>query len=218
MAAQPALTPARRAVAAALLFWAAATLAGVSLAERGVEYRVFGLTEGVFALLLTFVLTGRGAWVPPPGWTGALPLVYGTLANAQLLELLLPPPGILEWGVLTVLAFSAWAALGAASPRRLLGSLATLALLLAMLKFSVLPVLWERSGPAAGEAFGLGNFAEAARRWLSARPPDRPAGQLLGFLGLAAWAVATRLLWPAGRAAAPPATVPPEGVDRGEPA
>ncbi|HEV2148298.1 MAG TPA: hypothetical protein VGR37_12915 [Longimicrobiaceae bacterium] len=190
-----ALTPARRAVAAALLFLGSAALAGVHLVAEGVRYRVPGLPEGVFALLLTYVLLLRRGWIRPAGWLGWLAVGYGTAANAQLLELLLPPPGVIEWMVVFVLAFAAWGALTAGTRTRLMASLASLALLLALLKFSVIPVLWERVGPAPGEAFGLGNAAESVRRILAEHEPTRPAGQLVGLLALGLWALGTRLLW-----------------------
>lgn len=195
MAAAAPLTPERRAVAAALLFLAAGALAGITLRTQGVEYRTFGLTEGLFALLLTYLLLLRGVWRRPPGVIGWIAVVYGTLAGAQILELLFPPPGIVEWVVVTGLAFSAWGALAGGTRERLVASLAGLALLLALLNFSVIPAIWDRAGPAPGEAFGLGNLAESFRRLFVDYQPTRPAGQLVAFLGIGCWALATRLLW-----------------------
>lgn len=193
--APPALTPARRAVAAALLFLASATLAGIALRPEGVEYRTFGMTEGVFALLLSYLLLLRGVWRRPPGAPGWLAVVYGTLAGAQLLELLLPPPGVIEWVVVTVLALTAWAALAGGTRERLVASLGGLALLLALLNFSVIPLVWDRAGPAPGDALGLGNLAEGLRRLFVDYRPVRPAGQMVGALAVGCWALATRLLW-----------------------
>lgn len=195
MAAAAPLTPARRAVAAALLFLAAGALAGVTLRTEGVEYRTFGLTEGLFALLLTYILLLQGAWRRPPGVTGWLAVAYGTLAGAQILELLFPPPGVVEWVVVTGLALTAWSALSGGPRERLIASLAGLALLLALLNFSVIPALWERAGPAPGEAFGLGDLAENFRRLFVDYRPVRPAGHLVGFAAIACWAAGTRLLW-----------------------
>ena len=189
------MTAAQRAVAASLLLLGSAVLAGLTPLEQGVAYRTFGLVEGVFALLLSYVLVRRGAWNPAAGWTGWLPLFYGTLANAQLLELLMPPPGMIEWGVAGALSVAAWGALGRGTRHRLVVSLASLALLLAVLKFSVIPVLWRNLGPAAGTAMGLGDLAESARRILADYQPVHPAGQLVGFLALCLWALATRILW-----------------------
>lgn len=190
------MTASQRAVAASLLLLGSAVLAGLTLLEDGIAWRTFGLVEGVFALLLTYVLARRGAWPAATGWAAWTVLVYGTLANAQLLELLLPPPGMIEWGVVGALSVAAWGALGRGSRHRLVVSLASLALLLAVLKFSVIPVLWRHAGPAAGTALGLGDLAESARRILADHQPVRPGGQLVGALALALWVLATRLLWP----------------------
>ncbi|HEX8360714.1 MAG TPA: hypothetical protein VF613_11415, partial [Longimicrobium sp.] len=89
-------TPAQRAVGAALLFLAAAALAGVAPTDRGVQYRAFGIVEGVFSLLLTYILLQRRAWTSPAGVAGWAAVVYGTLATAQIAEFLFPPPGVVE--------------------------------------------------------------------------------------------------------------------------
>ena len=104
----------------------------------------------------------------------------------------IPAPGVLEWMVMTGLAFSAWAIVGARSRSRLLGSLSAVALLLAILKFSVIPVLWDRAGPGPGEAWGLGDLAEGLRRLVVDYEPVTPAGQLVGFAAIALWAGGTR--------------------------
>lgn len=190
------MTAAQRHVLAALAFLASATVAGIALVPDGVEYRAFGMVEGVFALLLAYLLVFRGAWERPETLTGWLAVGYGVVASAQCLELLLPPPGMIEWMVVAGIAVTAWGAFSGGTRRRLVVSLASLALLLAVLTFSVIPVLWARMGPAAGTAFGLGDVAEAARRTFADYRPLRPLGQLVGFGALALWAVGTRLLWP----------------------
>jgi hypothetical protein len=189
------MTAAQRGVVASILFLVCATLAGIVLEDGGTAYRTFQLPEGVFALLLTYILVQRGAWIPPAGALGWMALAYGTLANAQVLELLFPPPGVIQWSVAGALAIAAWGALGQGSRHRLVVSLASLALLLALLKFSVIPVLWSHAGPAAGTAFGLGDLAEGARRLAADHRPVRPAGQLVGFAALCFWCLATHLLW-----------------------
>lgn len=192
---QVTLSPARRAIAAALLFLAAAFLAGVSPGESGFAYRTFGVTEGILAILLSHVMLQRSVWWSPPGALRWIAVAYGTIATAQILDLLIPAPGVLEWMVLTGLAFSAWAIVGARSRSRLLGSLSAVALLLAILKFSIIPVLWDRAGPGPGEAWGLGDLAEGLRRLVVDYEPVTPAGQLVGFAAIALWAGGTRLLW-----------------------
>ena len=189
------MTAAQRAVAASLLFLASAALAGVTLVEHGVEYHLFGLIEGIFALLLGYLLVLRGAWAAPSGVVGWVAVIYGTIATAQVLELLFPPPGLVQWVVVTGVAITAWSVFSGGSPRRLVASLASLAVVLALVRYSVIPVLWNHLGPAEGTAFGLGNLAEGARRVFADWQPVRPATELVGFVAICFWALATRLLW-----------------------
>jgi len=204
----PALTwtPARRAVAASLLFLAAGVLAGVTPLEHGVEYHLFGIVEGLFALLLAYLLVLRGAWAAPVGLVGWVAVAYGTVATAQVLEFLFPPPGLVQWVVVAGMAITAWSVFSAGTPRRLVASLASLAVILALVRYSVIPVLWTRIGPAQGTAFGLGDLAEGARRLFADWQPTRPAGELLGFAAVCLWALATRLVWS-------PAPAPPSAAD-----
>lgn len=199
MASTVTLTPARRAVLAALVFLVSAFLAGVSPGPDGLAYHTFGMTEGILALLLTHAFLQRRIWWSPPGTLRWIAAAYGTIATAQILELLLPPPGVIEWIVLTGLAFSAWTVVAARSRQRLVAGLATMALLLAVLKFSIIPALWVRAGPGPGEAWGLGDLAEGLRRLVVDYEPVSHSGQLVGFAALAGWAAATRILWPQKR-------------------
>ena len=195
MAAALTWTPARRAVAASLLFLAAGVLAGVTPQEHGVEYHLFGIVEGLFALLLAYLLVLRGAWAAPAGVVGWIAVAYGTVATAQVLEFLFPPPGLVQWVVVTGVAITAWSVFSAGSPRRLVASLASLAVVLALVRYSVIPVLWAHLGPAQGTALGLGNIAEGARRVFADWHPVRPASELIGFVAVCCWALATRLVW-----------------------
>ena len=189
------MTAARRAVAAALLFLCAAAVAGIAPVQGGVQYRTFGIVEGVFALLLTYVLLQRRAWMSPAGVPGWAAVIYGTLATAQIAEFLFPPPGIVEWVVVATLALSGWGALSRGPRRRLVFGLATLSLLMALLRYSVIPVMWG-VGPQPGDLLGVGELAQGARRVFADYQPIRPVGQLLGFAAMAMWALATRLVWP----------------------
>lgn len=189
------MTAAQRAVAAALLFLGAAAVAGIAPVETGVQYRTFGIVEGVFALLLTYVLLQRRAWMSPAGVTGWAAVIYGTLATAQIAEFLFPPPGVVEWVVVATLALSGWGALSRGPRRRIVFGLATLSLLMALLRYSVIPVMWG-VGPQPGDLLGVGDMAQGARRVMADYQPIRPAGQLLGFAAMAMWALATRLIWP----------------------
>ncbi len=189
------MTAAQRAVTAALLFLGAAAVAGIAPVESGVQYRTFGIVEGVFALLLTYVLLQRRAWMSPAGVPGWAAVIYGTLATAQIAEFLFPPPGVVEWVVVATLALSGWGALSRGPRRRIVFGLATLSLLMALLRYSVIPVMWG-VGPQPGDLLGVGELAQGARRVMADYQPIRPVGQLLGFAAMAMWALATRLLWP----------------------
>jgi len=189
------LTAERRAVAAALTFLLAAFLAGVTVGPGRVHYALFGITEGLAAILLTFAFLQRKVWWNETGWLRWVAIGYGTLANAQILELLLPPPGVLEWMVIMGLAFGGWALLAASTRERMLTGLATVALMLALLRFSIIPILWDRAGPGPGEAWGLGDLAEGMRRLVVDHQPVTASGQVLGVVAIAAWALGTRLLW-----------------------
>ena len=211
MASAATLTLARRAVIAALLFLACATIAGVQLTGDGVRYRVFGVPEGVFALLLCYLLMMRRVWPAPEGALGWLPVAYGTLATAQVLEMLFPPPGVIEWVVVTGVAVQSWGMMGGGSRQRVVMRLATLAVLLALLRFSVLPVLWGREEARTG-ILGLENPLASARRWFFSYDPISPAGELLAFTALCLWTLGTRVVWP-------PASVPVRlPVDPAQPA
>lgn len=200
--ASPLITGAQRAVGAALLFAAAAILAGVAPGPEGVRYAVFGAVEGMFALLLAAALVGRDVWRRPGGALEWLAVAYGTLATAQLLEFLLPPPGLLEWMVVTGLLFSSWGLLAIGSRRRLVQALAALAVLLCLVRYSVLPMLWSL-GPERGSILGLGSVAESMRSAVAEPRPFGLAAQLLGVLAAALWALATHLLGSPPRDAEP---------------
>jgi hypothetical protein len=189
-------TAAQRAVAAALLFLAAAALAGVAPTDTGIQYRTFGIVEGVFSLLLTYVLLQRRAWTSPAGIPAWAAVVYGTVASAQIAEFLFPPPGVVEWVVVATLALSGWGALSRGPRRRIVFGLATLALLMALLRYSVIPVMWGVGPQPGGDLLGVGDLAQGARRVIADHQPVHASAQLFGFAAMACWALATRLIWP----------------------
>lgn len=193
----PRWTPARRSLAAALLFLACAALAGVTPVQGGVEYRTFGMVEGLFALLLAYLLVLRGAWPAPAGAAGWAALAYGVVATAQVLELLFPPPGLIEWVVIAGVSIAMWSVFSGGTRRRAMASLASLAVVLALIRYSAIPLLWAHAGPAPGTALGLGDLAETARRLVADYRPTRRSAQLIGFAAICCWAAATRLAWPA---------------------
>lgn len=212
------LTPARRSVAAALLFLLAAVLAGISPGPDRTIYQTFGVTEALLAFLLTYLLVVGGAWQRAPGVTGGVALAYGTVANGQLLSLLLPPPGVVQWVAVVGFLFVALASLAITSRQRLVGILAGAATLLALLKFSVIPFVWARSGPQPGEAFGLGSGLDRIRRMVVEYEPISAEGQMVGVAAIGLWIVATALLWAGSDPGDPRGSAAPVDAPREPPA
>jgi hypothetical protein len=197
MASEPAVSSPRAAILASCSFLLSGALAGSTLRVDGIEYRLFGMTEGVFALFLLYLLVQRRIWSQPVRWDGWLVAAYGFWATAQLLQLLLPPPGLLEWIVVPALVLAAWAALlGTGSRERLVASLGVTAVLLALVNFSIVPALWASSEAATETAFGVGSVARGLRQLVVAYEPVAPATHLLGVLSIALWGLGTRLIWP----------------------
>ena len=77
----------------AIAFFFGGLRAGVS----GLEYHLFGLVDGLAALLILYVLLNTAAlsW-PRDVWGGVL-LIYAAASTAQLVSLLLPPPGLVQY-------------------------------------------------------------------------------------------------------------------------
>ena len=90
------------------LFLLSFFFAGLRVTASGVDYQLFGVVDGLSALLILYVLLGTGALSWPRDAWGAIVLVFGAGATAQLVSLLLPPPGVLEWVVVGLLLYAAW--------------------------------------------------------------------------------------------------------------
>ncbi len=189
------MTPAQRAVAAAHVFLASAALAGLTLQPRAVEWRTAGMVASVLALLLAYLLVRRRAWPSPAGVPGWAAVAYGTAATAQLLHLLLPPPGLFQTMLVAALGLAAWGALGRGTRHRLVVSLAALAAFLAAVRFSLLPAMWTAVDPT-GAPLGMEGLAERARGAVAEPLLLAPGGELPGVAALALWALATWLVWP----------------------
>jgi hypothetical protein len=178
------------------LFLIAFLLAGLRLGVTGLEYHFFGLVDGLAALLILYVMlnTAAASW-PRDRW-GALVLIYATAATAQLVSLLLPPPGLVEWLVLIVLLYFAWNASYSAHRSRVMLALGTVALALAALKYSVLPFIWARTTLPRTPILDLQVMAEGVKGLLAAHVPARPITQVFAFGALLAWVLAVWLQWP----------------------
>jgi hypothetical protein len=178
------------------LFILAFFFAGLRVTASGVEYKLFGVVDGLSALLLLYVLLGTGALSWPRDAWGAVVLVYGAAATAQLVSLLLPPPGVLEWVVVGLLLYAAWNATYAVHRTRVMLTLGLVALALAALKYSVLPFVWVRTELPHTPIIDIRALGEGLKGLVAAYVPSRPVTQALAFVAILAWVLAVWLQWP----------------------
>lgn len=183
----------------ASLFLASFFFAGLWVGPLGVDYRLFGLVEGIAALLILYVFLGTHILSWPKGFWGALVLIYSAAATAQLVALLLPPPGALQWLVLGILLYFAWNAGFGAHRTRVLLALGLVALALAALKFSVLPFIWSRAELPATPLVDLRALGEGIKGLVVVYVPSRPVSQLFAFTAILAWVLGLWLQWPPER-------------------
>lgn len=182
--------------AVCLLFLGAFALGGIWVGALEVRYEIFGLLDGLAALLILYVLVNTGVLSWPDGlWSGVV-LVYAGFATAQLVALLLPPPGLLQWIVLGFIIFYAWNASYGVHRSRIVLSLGLAAVALAAIKYSVLPWLWSATELPSTPLIDLRALGEGVRRFFAAYEITRPITQLFAFLAILAWGLAVWLGWP----------------------
>ncbi len=180
----------------AALFTLAFFFGGLWVGASGLEYHTFGLVDGLAAILILYVLLNTQALSWPRDIWGALVLVYAAGATAQLVGLLLPPPGVLEWVVLGVLVYFAWNASFAAHRTRVVMTLGLVAFALAALKYSVLPFIWARTRLPETPLIDLQALGEGLKGLVAVYVPSRPVTQLFAFAAILAWVLAVWLQWP----------------------
>jgi hypothetical protein len=145
---------------------------------------------GLLALLYVFVLVQSGVVVRRHGWLAPLLLVYWTAATGMAFRILLPGPGLVQVALV----------IGAASAAPILASrrdreeailwLGIVAVVLAVLRFGVVPLFEARSGLPDWGLFRLGQAADSFRDVFVAYAPQRPEIQILHFAALACYALA----------------------------
>lgn len=178
------------------LFILAFFLGGLRLSAIGLEYRLFGLVDGLAAMLILYVLVNTGSLSWPGDKWGAVVLAYAAVATAQLVSLLLPPPGVVQWVVLGVLLYFAWSATYAVHRSRVMLTLGLVAVALAALKYSVLPFIWARTQLPATPILDLRAMAEGIKGLFAVYVPSRPISQVFAFGAILAWVFAVWLQWP----------------------
>lgn len=187
------------AVAVCSLFLSSFLLAGLWVGGSGVEYRLFSLVDGLAALIILYMLISARVLSWSAGVWGFILLAYAAAATAQLLALLLPPPGVLEWVVLGALLVFAWNVGYGIHRTRLLLGLGLVAVGLAALKYSVLPFIWSRTQLPETPLLNLRGLGDQLRGLFIAYTPPRPITQLFAFAAVLAWSLAVWLQWPAER-------------------
>jgi hypothetical protein len=178
------------------LFLTAFFFGGLRLGLSGVEYEIFGLVDGLAALLIVYVLLNTAALSWPRDLWGLIVLAYAAASTAQLVSMLLPPPGLVEWLVLAVLLYFAWNASYAAHRTRVMLTLGTVALALAALKYSVLPFIWARTSLPETPLIDVRALAEGIKGLLASYVPSQPITQVFAFAAILAWVLAVWLQWP----------------------
>ncbi len=179
-----------------MLFLIAFFCGGVWVGAIGVDFLMFDLVDGLAALLILFVLLNTGVLSWPGDVWGGVVLVYAAAATAQLVSLLLPPPGVLEWVVLGVLLYFAWNASFGAHRTRVILALGLVALGLAALKYSVLPFIWARTELPRTPILDLRALGEGMKALVALYVPTHAVNQVYAFAALLAWVLAVWLQWP----------------------
>ncbi len=191
-------TPAAAAGVSAL-FLVSFFFAGLWVGQLGVQYRIFGLVEGLAAMLILYVFINTRILSRPQDFWGGVVLAYAAGATAQLVMLLLPPPGALQWVVLGLLLYFAWSAGFGAHRTRILLALGLVGLALAALKYSVLPFIWSRTELPRTPVIDLRALEEGIKGLVVVYVPSRPVAQVFALIAILAWVLAIWLQWPPER-------------------
>lgn len=190
----------RRALATCLWLAGAVLLGGFDLPAHGYaafQFAPFGLVAGLLALLYVFVLVQSGVVRRGRGWLSPLLLVYWTAATGMAFRVLLPGPGLVQ--VALVIGAAVAAAILASRKDRdeAMLWLGIVAVVLAVLRFGIVPFFEARSGLPDWGPVRLGEAADSFRDIFVAYAPQRPAIQALHFGALACYALALKAQWEA---------------------
>lgn len=192
----------RRALATCLWLATAVLLGGFDLPVLGYaafQFAPFGMVAGLLALLYVFVLVQRGVIWRGDGWLEPLLLIYWTGATAMIFRVLLPAAGLVQVGLVIAAAIAAGVIVSRRDRDEAVLWLGIVAVVLAVLRFALVPLFEARSGLPDWGPLKFGEAANAFRDVFVAYAPQRPAIQALHFAALACYALALRAQWGADR-------------------
>lgn len=188
----------RRTLGVCLLLISAVLVGGIDLPGTGYEafrFAMFGFTGGLLGILYTFALANRGVLWRPAGWLGTVLLVYWAAGTAMMFRVLLPPPGLVQVGLAVVAAAGAGTIVSRKDREGAVLALGIVTVILAVVRFALVPVFWARSDLPNWGPLRIGASADAMRDFFVAYAPERPASQALHFLALVLWVGALWLQW-----------------------
>ena len=188
----------RRTLGVCLLLISAVLVGGIDLPATGYEafrFAMFGFTGGLLGILYTFALANRGVLWRPAGWMGTVLLVYWAAGTAMMFRVLLPPPGLVQVGLAVVAAAGAGTIVSRKDREGAVLALGIVTVILAVVRFALVPVFWARSDLPNWGPLRIGASADAMRDFFVAYAPERPASQALHFIALVLWVGALWLQW-----------------------
>jgi hypothetical protein len=148
------------------------------------------------------------------GWIEPLLVVYWTGATAMMFRLLLPAAGLVQVALVVGAAIAAGIIASRDDRAEALLWLGSVAVVLAVLRFALVPIFEARSGLPDWGPLELGTAANALRDVFVAYAPQRPAVEALHFGALACYALALKAQWNAGGPSGPPKEVTVPGARR----
>jgi len=185
----------RRALATCLWLAGAVLLGGFDLPAHGYaafQFAPFGLVAGLLSILYVFVLVHSGVVLRGRRWLAPLLLVYWTAATGMAFRVLLPGPGLVQVALVIGAAIAAAILASREDREEAILWLGIVAVVLAVLRFGVVPFFEARSGLPDWGPIRLGEAADSFRDVFVAYAPQRPAIQVLHFAALASYALALR--------------------------
>ncbi|MGH7571249.1 MAG: hypothetical protein ACREMK_05340 [Gemmatimonadota bacterium] len=190
----------RRALVTCLWLAAAVLVGGFDLPLLGYaafQFAPFGIVAGLLGILYVFVLVQKGVIWRGHGWIEPLLLAYWIAATAMMFRVLLPSAGLVQVGLVIGVAVAAAVIVSRQDRDEAVLWLGIVAVILAVLRFAVVPLFEARSGLPDWGPLKFGEAANTFRDVFVAYAPQRPAVQALHFAALASYALALKAQWEA---------------------